>query len=235
MDLRDRARGAATHEEAARRIVHYFYDALRDESTGGRECVLVRFYRTVPFSALGPELQSFARDLLVGHDERPDLRCLTLLATAGVLPQWNDRRQSRHHQTIPLPAVDVVERAPMVAALIRDLGVDIETLVAPAAGDRNAPRTKTYEVFHVEQARGSPVIPDQAEFVVRHGIESVLGFGGHTGDELFAIVVFSAVRISPDVAARFRTLALDVRSALLGIRDTDIFEPEDGGSEPMAM
>jgi hypothetical protein len=83
---------------------------------------------------------------------------------------------------------------------------------------------KRHGVFHVEDALGSPYIPAQEEFVVPYGIRSVLGFGGllFNGD-LFAVILFSTVRVPATAADRFRTLALDVKSAFSRFGDADVF------------
>jgi hypothetical protein len=216
--------GSVTQEEAARRLVRYLHRSFRSAETGEPELAMVRFYRTHLYERLEPELQEFARALLGPTEPHEGLRCLTLMASAGAHEDWNDRRRSAGHRAIPLPTPDVVERAPMIAQLIRQLGLDIEAVVAPSPSLLGALEGKTYNVFHVERARGSPYIPAQAEFVVRYGIESVLGFGGMSGDELFAIILFSTVRIPGDVATRFRNIALDVKSVLLGFRDDEIFD-----------
>jgi hypothetical protein len=221
--LRRAVAGAGTFEESARRIVRFLYRAFRVGETP--QCAMVRFYRTQRYDQLGPELQHFARSLL-GPTPPPDgLRCLTLMASAGIRDEWNDRRRSAGHRAIPLPSPEVVDRAPMIAQLIRQMGLEIEQVVAPSPSLLAALEGKTYNVFHVERARGSPYIPAQADFVVRYGIESVLGFGGLAADELFAIILFSTVPIPPDVATRFRNIALDVKSVLIGYRGDRIFEP----------
>lgn len=218
-------------ENAARHMVQYLFNAFRDPASDERSCVMVRFYRTHHFSNLDPELREVAQSLLADQPYRQDFRCLTLLATAGMLPAWNDRRQSRDHRAIPLPTPEVVERAPMIAQLIRQLGLDIESVVAPSPTLIQELEGKTYNVFHVERAQGSPYIPAQADFVIQYGVESVLGFGGLGGDELFAIILFSKVRVSPESAERFRNIALDVKSALLGFREHQVFDAPDGSQD----
>jgi hypothetical protein len=146
------------------------------------------------------------------------------MASAGVRPEWNDRRKSEGHRAIPLPSSEVVERAPMIAQLIRQFGLDIEAVVSPSPDLLQALQGKTYNVFHVENAVGSPYIPAQEHFVVPHAIKSVLGFGGLVGEELFALILFSTVRISEDVATRFRNIALDAKGSLIGYRDNEIFD-----------
>jgi hypothetical protein len=212
--VRRAVRGAESLEEAAGAIVHYLYDACAT-AAGARSCVMVRFYKTHSFGALEPELQRFATQQLGVERPRADMRCLTLLATIGDEPQWNSRHDSKGHQAVPLPSAERVRAAPMIMRLFEELGVDLESLVANDLS--GAPRTesRTYDVFHVEEAAGSPYIPVQAEFVERHGIASVVGFGGLLrSGELFALILFSRDRIPAKSASRFRSIALDVRSSL---------------------
>ncbi len=214
-------RDASTEEEAADRVTRFLYEHCVDSSTGKRCCALVRFYKTHAFGALPADLKRFAQAQL--GDMSPDeaMRCLVLMATAGEAPEWNTRRQSRQHQAIPLPSAEAVRKAPMIARLIEDLGFEIDALVnLPTKTHRSAESqpARTYDVFYVEHARGSPHIPAQREFVERYGIESVVGFGGLLrSGELFAVILFSSVHVPPQSAARFRAIALDVRSSLFGI------------------
>ena len=190
--------------------------------------MLVRFYKTHPYGALRPELQAFARRALDAHAESAPgaaMKCLTLLSTVGAEPEWNDRRRSAGHQAIPLPSAEVLERAPMIAQLVRAFGVEPGALVRPSPGLMRELAGKTYGVFHVAEAAESPYIPAQ-DFVARHGIRSVLGFGGPlpTGD-IFAVILFSRAPVPEDAADRFRSLALDLKSGLIPYGD-NVFAPE---------
>ena len=191
------------------------YDRCLSPDTGERSCVLVRFYKTHPYGELEPALREFARAAL--KDIPPDdaMRCLTLMATTGELPQWNSRRESRGHQAIPLPSSEFVREAPMIRQLIEDIGLDIDDVVHGNATPPRPGEARNYDVFHVEHAVGSPHIPAQQEFVERYGVKSVVGFGGllRTG-ELFSVILFSRHHIPEDSATRFRAIALDIRSAL---------------------
>ena len=142
------------------------------------------------------------------------MRCLTLLATAGVEEDWNDRRKSQGHRAIPLASVRMVHRAPMIAQLIEQMGMDVEYLVHPDTTVVPDAEGRTYNIFHVENAPGSPYIPAQADFVAPFGIRSVVGFGGILRGEMFAVVIFSRVTIPPVVANRFRNIALEVKAVL---------------------
>lgn len=219
--VRKIVRGATSLEAAADLVVRYLYDNCIDPVTGNRSCVLVRFYKTHPYGDLEPDVQRFAdRQLgdLVPDDE---MRCLTLLATAGDDRVWNSRRESESHQAIPLPSAAIVRRAPMIARLIEDLGLDIEAVVNGTAPAGRPGDARTYDVFHVEEARGSPFIPAQQDFVIGRGVASVVGFGGLLrSGELYAVILFSRAPIPVASAARFRAIALDVRSALYTLDET---------------
>ena len=230
--LRQAAAGAPTMEDAANRVCRFLYDefgamssaAGGDEMIGGGDCALVRLYKTHPYSRLEPALRRFADKALGNNRAAPGLRCLTLLATAGDEPEWNDRDTSRGHRAIPLPSPRIVEQAPMIAQLVRQFGLDLADVIAPSAEFVREMAGRSYGVFHVEDAAGSPFIPAQEEFVERYGIRSVVGFGGSLRSaEIFAVVLFSRVQIARDVAERFRTIALDVKSTLFNFDENQVF------------
>lgn len=212
--------GTGSLEEAGGAVVRHLRQALVEED-GRSSCPLVRFYATLTWDALEEGQRAFARNLLGGAEVPDDLRCLVLLATEGDEPAWNDRRQSRGHQAIPLPSPEAVAGIPMIAQLIKQFGLEIESVLKPSPELLVDLEQHNFNVFHVEKALGSPYVPAQEDFVVPHGIESVLGFGGMfpTGN-LFAVIAFSRVPVSDDVADMFKTLALGVKKAVL---------PHDGG------
>jgi hypothetical protein len=125
--LREAVAGAATLEAAANRTCRFLYDELHGPNAP-HACALVRCYKTHPFRSLEPDLQNFARDILGVETPRPTMKCLTLMATVGESPAWNSRQHSRQlsrkHRAIPLPSAEIVEKAPMISQLIKELGVD---------------------------------------------------------------------------------------------------------------
>jgi hypothetical protein len=236
-ELRRATKEAPTLEEAAQRVCQVLYDELV-ASDGSRACALVRCYKTHPYGKLGPELQSFAKAVLKGLPLANTVRCLTLLGTVGDEKAWNSRRSSAGHQVIPLPSADIVEKAPMIAQLIRQFGLELTDVIQPTTDLVRSVAGKTYGVFHVPEAVGSPYIPAQKDFVVKFGIRSVVGFGGSlpSGD-LFAVILFARVPISAETADRFRNLALDVKSGFFPYRENEIFNPEPvaaAGAKPRA-
>lgn len=227
--LRKSAQGAKSVEGVARRVCAFLHDEFVTPAAGGtsaaRQCALVRMYVTHPYRGLDRSLRLFADRLLGEVSPAPRLRCLCLVGTVGAHPEWNDRRSSRSHQAIPLPSPQIVEQAPMIAQLVRQFGLDLEQVISPRPELMADLSGRTYGVFHVEEAEGSPYIPAQ-EFVRDNGIRSVVGFGGalKTGD-IFAVILFSAVPVTAQAADRFRTLALDVKAALFQVGGAAVFEP----------
>ena len=220
-----RARSAPTMESCARHICRALYDELVGPD-GGRACVLVRCYKTHPYADLPSDLQRFAQRMLDTVDAPwPRMKCLTLLGTIGEQPSWNARRSSRGHQAIPLASAQMVDRAPMIAQLIKDFGLELADVLDPSAEVVRNLAGRTYEVFHVPEANGSPSIPAQGEFVERHGVRSVVGFGGSlaTGD-LYAVILFTRVAIDAEAAQRFRAIALDVKTLFFRYSDAEVFD-----------
>lgn len=226
--LRRASAGAHSMEETAQRIATALDAALVDPETGKPQAVLVRVYTTLPYRALPADLQAFARGV-VGKDPGPETRCLTLLATTGREPQWCDRRASRGHRAIPLVSEDVVHSAPMISALFSQLGVTVSAALRPPQDLLPALANRTYNVFHVPDARGNPSIPAQEEFVVAHGVRSCIGFGGILASgTVFATILFTRVHVPPETAEMFRTLAISMKAALLPFDSGRIFAEGTG-------
>ncbi len=225
---------AASMESAAQQLVDYLYGALAD-SEANPNCALVRCFKTHRLEQLPTELRTRAHTLTGSAENRPDVQCLTLLATVGKLPEWNDRRRSAGHDVIPLESVEVVERAPMIAQLIGQMGLDIGSLMAPSEELLIESDERAYNVFHVEHAPGSPFIPAQ-HFVREHGIQSVLGFGSlFTSGDLFAVIMFSQVPITRGTANLFRTLALSAKLVLLPFTRGPFFADEPAAKVPQGV
>ena len=206
---------AATMEDAANEIVRALYADLADGPDGEKACALVRFYKTHPHADLDPTLRGFANAILGDTAAPADMQCLTLLATAGDDPAWNSRANSNGHKAIPLPSEDFVSRIPMVARLVGQLGLEVSAVLRPDPAIMVNLEAKQFNVFHVPEAVGSPYIPAQEDFVIPHGIRSVLGFGGllSTG-ELYVVILFAKVSIPRETAERFDILAVNVKAAV---------------------
>ena len=230
--LRAALEGPGTLEAIARRGCSFLYDAFQD-AQGKRATVLVRLYVTHPYAQLGPSDQAFARQLLGGTVGRwPSLKCLTLVATRGDEAEWDDRTRSRGHRAIPLPTTMALEQAPMIAQLFLQMGVELSKVLKAEPALFPDLTRKSYNVFHVPRAPGSPYIPAQEAFVQRYGIASVVGFGGALPwGEHFAVVLFSRAPISATAASRFKSIALDFKARFLKLSMADVFEPEPSESK----
>ncbi|MBI5577394.1 MAG: hypothetical protein HY896_13665 [Deltaproteobacteria bacterium] len=222
--IRGMGAGAGSMEEAAGRIVRYLHENFGDRRTGAQSCALVRLYRTCPYGELDGELKYFARRLGGGAEISPETKCLTLLATAGDRSEWNSRESSEGHKAVPLPSAKVVSQAPMISQLIVQFGLDIGDVVRPDPAVLLELEQKTFNVFHVEEAAGSPYVPAQQDFVVKFGIRSVLGFGGMLPDgNLFAIIMFSRTVVPREKTDMFKTLSLSAKIALLPFAGGTVF------------
>ncbi len=212
-DIRAMALRHQTRASFDTALAEYLYQRMKTDD-GQPAFALVRMFQTTGFADLDEKRKKIAIELSGGVQPDPQTRCLTLQGTAGVEPAWNDRRRSKAHQVIPLPNVAAVEKLPMIAHLIRQLGFDVDGILE---GQEQLLMDR-YEtsVFHVTKALDSPYIPAQEEFVIPNKIESVVGFGDllPSGD-FFAVICFSRVPISDQIAALFSHLSISTKLALL--------------------
>jgi two-component system NtrC family sensor kinase len=212
-------------DDAAQCVVEYLYDAFRDPVTNSPNCALVRCFQTHPYADLPEEMQAVARRALGGREPAHGLRCLALLGTRGIEERWDRVETSVNHWVIPLPEAEAVYAMPMVVRLLEQMGLDAGDIVGPRTKSRmEVSQYRNFGVFHVETALGSEHIPDQQTFVEQYGIRSVVGMGGLLpSGEFFAVILFSRVVISAEVAALFRTLALSVKLAFLPFAPNEVF------------
>ncbi|MHC1760087.1 MAG: hypothetical protein AB9917_11330 [Negativicutes bacterium] len=217
--------GASSMEVVAGRIVRYLHDTLIDGPTGEPACALIRFFKTQAYEDLNDDLKAFALNMLGGSTPFPGMKCLTLLGTVGENQEWNLRGTSKGHRAIPLPSAEVVHQIPMVRNLIKQLGLSVNSVVNPDAALLLDMEQKTYGVFLVPKALGSPYIPAQEEFVVPYRIKSVMGFGGILPSlNMFVVIMFLRVPIAREIADLFKNLSLNIKLAVLPFENT-VFAP----------
>ena len=124
-------------------------------------------------------------------------------------------RDRSGHQAIPLLNEALVDRLPMVAGLLRGLGIDASSVVRPDPREHAARSRRRYDVFFVPDALSSPSIPDK-DFVERYRVRSAVGFGGVLpSGELFAVLVFANVPVPNATAELLQSLALTVQSVIV--------------------
>jgi hypothetical protein len=218
--------GASSMEEVAGRIVRYLHDTLINGQTGERACSLIRFFKTHAYEGLDDELKAFALNMLGGSIPLPETKCFTLLGTVGENQEWNLRGISKGHKAIPLPSEEVVHQIPMIRNLIKQLGLSVRSVVKPDPALLLDIEQKTYNVFLVPEALGSPYVPAQKEFVIPYGIKSVMGFGGMFPSlDIFVIIMFLKTSISREAADLFNNLSLNIKLAILPFEKTVFAHP----------
>ncbi|HVE98147.1 MAG TPA: hypothetical protein VNA12_03115, partial [Mycobacteriales bacterium] len=228
--LRELSATCGSVEQFAQRVSEFLYGAFVDD-LGAPQTALVRVYGTAALGDLPPAEQEFVARTAPGLPKRTT--CLALLGTAGAQAAWRDRTASVAHRVIPLRNAAQVSNLPMIAALLTQLGIDIDALVAARADIVLPVQDDRYRVFYVPDAAGSPLIPAQ-DFVAEHGIASALGFGGALpGGEMYAVVIFSTVAVPLTAATLFGTVALSTSLAAVDMMDLPLLDgqtSEQGGS-----
>lgn len=219
-------------EETANRIVRYLHDHLTDAS-GAKVCVLTRFFITIPYGDLDKDNQRHAQKLLGRVPEDTGLRCQTLLTTVGIEADWNDRHKSNYYKNLPLTP-EILDANPMYMQFAKTFGVVLDRSVTPDAALIAELEQHSYNIFHVPDARDSQYIPDQEGFVVPYGIRSIIGFFGMLpSSQIFSVVIFTRAIIPRDIVDYFKTLAFNVKLAILPFDDSAVFA--DSGSSPSAQ
>jgi two-component system, NtrC family, sensor kinase len=223
--LRRLGDNALSMEEVSNNIIQYLYNNFVDSSSHEKSCALIRFFKTHSYRDLTPDLQEHARGILKEDIISDDLKCLTMLSTAGELPEWNSRHKSVGHKAIPLVNEEAIARIPMISQLIQQLGINPGTVVQPDPNLLTDLEQKMYNVFYVPNALNSPYIPSQASFVVPFNVKSVLGFGGLLpSGNIYIVLMFLKVVIPRMVINLFRPLALNIKAAILPFDDGCIFK-----------
>lgn len=216
--------GAGSLEEAAGRIVRYLHDSLEIGSTGQKACALIRCFKSCRYSELDGDLQSFVRRQFGEAPLAPDQLCLALLATAGDRPEWNLRRHSSKHRALLLVPTGQDTTPSLTWQVVREMGLDAQELLHSEPSELAALEQRSYGVFHIFDAAGSPYIPDQGQFVEAAGIRSVIGVGGMlSSGSIFQLVFFTKVPVHRDTAELFRTLALNLKVAFLSLAGQPTF------------
>ncbi len=175
--------------------------------------VLARVFATVPHSRLPQPERDAAASAAAGVALFPATEVLTLFGSAGVRPEWNDRRRSRGHLAIPLVSRAHVDDIPMVSRLLSDLRfrLDDDPHPSPFVTRAFANANGLFYIPDAETAldhRGRKIVP-AADFVREHGVRSVFGFGGsYVIQRMFvSTIVFTRETIEKSSAMNFLQLS----------------------------
>ncbi len=216
--IKERCKGLSSLEEIAQELMNTFCQVFSTDN-GKSAFVLSRFFKSCIYEELPDDIKIYIQHQEGKEEVSAQNRYLTLLGTTGDLEEWKCRKTSKGHQVLPLYDYQTTNNIPMLSALFSQIGFDISEVVKP---DKNIIINKInkeeydFGVFCVEEARGSKLIPKQAEFVEPFGIKSVIGFGGvyKTGN-IYAIIVFSREKISSEKAKMFLSLNPSVKLTTL--------------------
>ena len=216
--MRAEARGAPSLEEAVRGALAAFHARFPES------IALLRAYATLPLRHLPDADVAFATELARSKGVEDllaqDTLVLSLLATCGTEPAWNDRRTSKGHRAIPLVSAAFVDAAPMIARLLRELGFDLGWI---ESRDTSLVERKLGVgwggIFHVEDAAtgvddaGRLVIPAQ-DFVAEHHVETVFGLASvwPTGS-ILTLVAFTRERLPRSTVEAFLPLVRALKVA----------------------
>jgi hypothetical protein len=215
----------AASQACAEEIYDYYRDSL----------VLVRVYATRAYAKIPQHIQQFAREIAdaqgVASMLQPESIILTLLGTAGVQADWNNCLRSRGHLGIPLVTASFVENLPMVAALMKDMGLGLDWLDRQDNSIVVRELGRLARAFFVPDARtavdaqGRKVVP-ASDFVAAYGVRTVFGLGGGFLDGTFLAMIFFTREIieKPKVEAFLPIINLFKLGTLSTVLEHMIFE-----------
>ena len=206
-------------EAAAQRFCDILYGTFEESAA------LVRVFATVPFARLPDANRGFVEALVGGRAQdvlRPKTPVLSLLGTRGRVPRWNSRHLSEGHVGIPLASAEFVDAIPMIASLVKQLGVGIESADDVETAIVTNTLGQAAGVFYVDDAttavdsKGRRIIA-ALDFVREHGVKTVFGFGGAyalTGT-FVVTVLFTRETIARSQAERFLRLTSQLKASTM--------------------
>ena len=193
-------------EQAAQAACEQIYNEFKED--GDSIFALVRIFRLSNSDTLPPEEDS---TMAGGH-------WLTLMGTYGDEPEWCNRMKSQGHRVIPAGAFGT----PMLKAVFEQTNLDVKSLeegedIEPTIIMDGSQLTK---FFHVEDAKNSPYIVAQDEFVKPYNIKSVVGIGSaFVSNSLYVCIGFSKITLDKEMAENFASLS-PFLSTLMSLYDS---------------
>ena len=188
---------------------------------------LIRLFATVPFAFLPEREQAFARRLAterrVQSQLTEDTIVLTLLASRGSMPEWNDPGRSRHHLAVPILSASFIQTIPLVSRVLAETGIGVPWLEKQSTLIMLKTVGQMAQLIYVEDARtartsdGFHVIPSQ-DFVQAHDIRTVLALGGsYLNGTAMALLLFTSEDFTEAQAAKFAPLVNTIKSTTMKV------------------
>lgn len=174
-------RGLANFEEAATIAVKSLYEDFITP-TGDPLFALVRIFRVTAYDDLPPDLKKLTD---------PDIQYwIALAGTYGQEQNWCDRHQSVSHGVL-----SAEHATPMLKAALKLAGVKWGSEASDHMPDPHNIAIEHY--FYIPNAPHHEDIPDQENFILRYGIQSVIGIGSpFMSQSAYLAVMFSKMPIN---------------------------------------
>jgi len=223
--------------DAAQQCADVLFTQLRESLALVRIFATVRFHELSGFDRLKCIEHAAARG--ADHALTGKTNVLSLMATRGVKPEWDDRRESREHLSIPLVSTTFAESIPMIASLMKEIGIGTDWIDIEEPQIIVHNRGRTAGMFYVEDARASTdakgrlVVPAQ-EFVEEQKLKTVFGVGGaYPNGTFISIIFFTRATLSRHDIERFLPLVHAFKAGTMStVSGRNFFEPAE--SEPVA-
>jgi hypothetical protein len=222
--LRRCGAGGFCMEAAAQEAVTYLYENLVYPDKDGPACLLLRLFTIQLYRDLDFESQQSARALLERDSVRPSTPCLTLLGSAGLRSEWNDRRRAGSQRAIPIEEHQIARRFPLLSRVLAEIGIGMAPGTPGSPGTHQDARQQRTAVFLESTPEPSLSIRREADIPLSCPLRAVLGFGEPLpSGSAFVALLFSTVPIAQEQALRFSTIALSIKLAILPFDGRQIF------------
>ena len=152
-----------------------------------------------------------------------DTIVVTLLASRGSKPQWNDPSNSRDHLAIPLLSASFFETIPIVSRLLSGVITEVPWLTKQQTLMMRESMGNMSQVNCVEDARtartgdGHILITAQ-NLVQQNGVRSVVALGGrYLNGTALALVLFTREELTEGQVSKFATIVNTLKTATMKI------------------
>ena len=218
LSLRHIAVSATSVCDRAQGIAHLLYESFRGSGEGEPVCPLVRVFETVPSATLNHADRAYLAQQEAVLGEARGETVLQLIGSYGLHPGWCDPALSSRYRCVSVNETTFVSQYPMLSLLMESVRTSPSGRIIPSPGIGgyvDAVMTPGLQILYVPDARKSPYVPAQSEFVEPYQIRSVIGFGGEfQNGECFFVVMFSREVIPQSVLPLIRILSLNIRLGL---------------------
>jgi hypothetical protein len=220
-ELRTLAEDCPTMQSAGQRCISRLYEEFEES------VVLVRLFATLPFAFLPAREQAFARRVADKKGLLPSLNedtiVVTLLASRGSSPQWDDPGNSRDRLAIPLLNASCLDVIPIVGRVLSGAITEVPWLTKQETLLMRESMGKMSQLILIEDARtarsgdGHSLVSAE-DFVKANGVRSVLALGGkYLNGTALALILFTRETLTEDQVSKFTTIINTVKSATMKV------------------